>query len=435
MRHTADARSTQVNRQDSSTHDFSLFPREPSYEVGSRQPVNSPPADRRDLSDSTTNRPAEPGQGRGVTHDFSLFPREPSYEASSRQPVNSPPAVRRGLSDSTTNRPAEPGQGRGVAPSSLTRLTQSLFDIGIGNYEEVFRFISNYPQVLGQSEIEVLIREAQVAEQAGSSSRAKVCIHQALLLRKWNQLGRDRVDFVQQMVKGNRRTVQEFLGDVNEVYSKTQQRAREGNTRAPTVTDVRTDRGRAVISQDPNPRSSRDSLSRKESSETHKPQPRLVRDRDNRLVYVDDLGREIRPATSRRDPNPPRRGGDASGPIAGLTAGIASVNISGDRQAQGEAPEQPSIPGTYGHQSPTTLIQDISNSREPQTPIENAPRPFQPALRPRRPSGDRSPLQPILEGRPIRGTEGDRERLDSRMILESGSFSACSLLQRLRQAT
>lgn len=108
-------------------------------------------------------------------------------------------------------------------PSRLSALSRSFIDLGLGNYLECSHFIANNPKILAQNEIEALMAEALIAERAGQSTKAQICIHQALLLRKCNEVGlKNNSSFFRELNAKDSRTRESFVMDVKKVYDSIQ---------------------------------------------------------------------------------------------------------------------------------------------------------------------------------------------------------------------
>lgn len=76
---------------------------------------------------------------------------------------------------------------------------------------------------MAKGEIDALITEALVAEQAGQSAKAQTYIHQALLLRKCNEVGRHNISsFFRNLNAKDGGTKESFVKDVEKVYTSIQ---------------------------------------------------------------------------------------------------------------------------------------------------------------------------------------------------------------------
>ena len=188
--------------------------------------------------------------------------------------------------------------------SRLSTLACHLIELGLGRYSETARFISENPKLVARSEIDALVAEASIAEKAGQSTMAQTCIHQALLLRKCQNLGlRGFDEFIWELQRDSK-VKEAFVGDVKAVYSSIQEKARKSLPQSQTAASEPYNRRVPIVSQatdytDPQgPSRYTQSL-----SEPTKAQAQVFRDRDGQLFYTDDQGRVLRPASSRHDPD------------------------------------------------------------------------------------------------------------------------------------
>jgi hypothetical protein len=166
---------------------------------------------------------------------YSLFPRDsrsatlrPAYEVghriapgtSARSTSISPAAV-------ATSRLGDPAGQIGQHPTSegarLSSLAHAFASIEQGNYTKSFEFISDHPSIVAKSEIDALITEALAAELAGQSTKAQTYIHQALLLRKCNEVGTHNINsFFRSLNAKDGGTKESFVRDVEKVYTSIQ---------------------------------------------------------------------------------------------------------------------------------------------------------------------------------------------------------------------
>ena len=264
--------------------------------------------------------------------------------------------------DSGTKTQMPPPQSR-----RLSSLAQRFVDLGLGHYSEYAHFISDYPEIAEKREIDSMIAEASFAERAGQSTLAQTCIHQALLLRECNTLGlRGAVDFIRKLEARDGRAKEDFVRDVKKVYSAIQEQVRKSlqqdqsvasesyGRKAPTVsqvTDSTDPQAPSAYGQNP-PRS------------THA-QTQVTRDRDRRLSYIDDRGREVRPASRGHDP--------------GRYRAVVSSAQTTPQQYRGATPEsfdrkQPTISQTAeraGHIAPAISRDTPDIQRESRHPIQD----------------------------------------------------------------
>jgi hypothetical protein len=201
--------------------------------------------------------------------------------------------------ESTTKAQMPPSQS-----SRLSTLARHFVELGLGRYSECARFISENPKLVARSEIDALVAEASIAERASQSTTAQTYIHQALLLRKCQNLGlRGFDEFIWELERDSK-AKGAFVRDVKAVYSSIQEQARKSLPQSQTAASEPYNRKAPIISQatghtDPQgPSAYTQSL-----PEPTKAQTQVSRDRDGRLFYTDDQGRVLRPASSRHDPD------------------------------------------------------------------------------------------------------------------------------------
>jgi hypothetical protein len=189
--------------------------------------------------------------------------------------------------------------------SRLSTLARRFVELGLGHYSEYTRFISDNPKILAQSEIEALVAEALIAEKAGQSTMAQTCIHQALLLRECKNLGlREAVDFIRKLEASDGKANDTFFRDVKKVYISIQEQARKSLLQDQTVAPEPYSRKMPIISQATDNTNPQDPSAYSQSPPGNtQAQTQVTRNRDGQLVYTDDQGRILRPATSRHDPD------------------------------------------------------------------------------------------------------------------------------------
>ena len=242
--------------------------------------------------------------GETLRRDSQDDPRR-GIATAARQYVNVDPRDRATIQEVSGHRDSDM-KTQTLPPQSrrLSSLAQRFVGLGLGRYSEYAHFIADYPEIVERREIDSLIAEASFAEKTGQSTLAQTCIHQALLLRKYNTLGsRGAADFIRKLEARDGEAKDAFVRDVKKVYSSIQEQARKSlqpdqtvasdsyGRKAPTilqVTDSTNPQAPSAYGQSP-------------PGTTHA-QAQVTRDRDRRLSYIDDRGREVRPASSRHDP-------------------------------------------------------------------------------------------------------------------------------------
>jgi hypothetical protein len=205
------------------------------------------------------------------------------------------------------SRHREPSSKAQIPPSQSSRLStlaRHFVELGLGRYSESARFISENPKLVARSEIDALVAEASIAERAGQSTMAQTCIHQALLLRKCQNLGLRGFDGFIWELERDSKAKDAFVRDVKAVYSSIQEQARKSLPQSQPAASEPYNRKAPIISQatghtDPQG----PSVYTQSLSEPTKAQTQVSRDRDGRLFYTDDQGRVLRPASSRHDPD------------------------------------------------------------------------------------------------------------------------------------
>ncbi|KAK6904112.1 hypothetical protein I203_107627 [Kwoniella mangroviensis CBS 8507] len=110
----------------------------------------------------------------------------------------------------------------------LTPSARAFANIPIGAFEKSFAFIQKDSSVLTESTHDSLLAEAFDAERRGDKDLAKRCVHQSLLINYCRQLGRDGVGlFFQKMISHNPKSIEMFVQDFNQTYSRIAQRTAE----------------------------------------------------------------------------------------------------------------------------------------------------------------------------------------------------------------
>jgi hypothetical protein len=169
---------------------------------------------------------------------YNLFPRggleaesatsRPTYEVGHRVAPNTS-ARSTSISSAVvaTSRLGDPAGQTGQQPTpegaQLSSLAHAFVSIGLGNYTASFEFISDHPSIVAKGEIDALITEALAAERAGQSAKAQTYIHQALLLRKCNEVGTHNISsFFRNLNAKDGGTKESFVCDVKMAYTSIQ---------------------------------------------------------------------------------------------------------------------------------------------------------------------------------------------------------------------
>jgi hypothetical protein len=204
----------------------------------------------------------------------------------------------------------------------LSPLARNLVSLGLGNYLESSRFIWDNPAILAKSEIDALIAEASAAEKAGQSTRAQICIHQALLLRKCKEVGSNNIDsFFRDLTAKDGRTKDAFVNDVKKVYNSIQQQAARAALQNQGRTAEPQGRKAPVVLQTIERTLSQNSYTdSQEIEETTQSQTPVARGRDGRLYYTDGQGNLLHPASGRHDSERHRSQSDPIEPGGNMAA-------------------------------------------------------------------------------------------------------------------
>lgn len=157
----------------------------------------------------------------------------------------------------------------GSPPSGLG---SDITSVRCDDYLGLVRFISKYPRIADTQEINRLLTQASVHETAGESSQAVTCVHHALALRKWRDLGPQKAGkYFESLAEGGETTT-EFKRDVAKVLKALPQK----RVHAPTATGIT------------------------------QSQTRVFRENDERRHYIGKQGNLLQPASNRRNPEPSR---------------------------------------------------------------------------------------------------------------------------------
>ena len=217
-----------------------------------------------------------------------------------------------------------------------------MVQLKMGDYKGLGQFVSKYPQVVAQSEIQNLLAEAANALRAGKEGLAQTYVHHAVVLQKCSKIKVEERKFLFQDLDGRRETTKDLIADVNKVYNAiksqatTPQPPRQGGA-TQDMGMVGPDRDRR---ENPQPRVIQgyeqiETVPRpgveRVNSQPNQPQLRQVKDRDGRLVYVDSQGRKVRPASSRQDDHRGRHDSER-GPLA---EEMAHLKVDESRPSRG----------------------------------------------------------------------------------------------------
>ena len=278
----------------------------------------------------------------------------------------------------------------------MTSLTRAFAQFEIADFNGLGQFVLKNPRILAQPEIDSLLSEAAYAQRAGKEALAQKYVHHAVLLQKCSKCKPEALEPLFQRLATRGETTKALFADVTKAYN-----AIKGQPPAPppreqgrdtqsalTSTHVRDHAGHpeAQIIQGPKqseaiPNQSIDRVSKLPT----RPQLAKARDRDGRLVYVDNQGREVRPATARQEPQRARHETELGPP----TQRRANVKVVEARDPSGnEAPAQ-----TKGKDPPSAKLTT-------EKAIE-------------RPIGPQGGANQRRRRYTIEGTAGDREALDA----------------------
>jgi hypothetical protein len=120
-----------------------------------------------------------------------------------------------------------------VQPQS-TPLWQDFLDIPVGDYEELWRFVSDNPRIISLSEISLMTNLALAEEKTGHANTAQKCIHHAILLKRCLAV-ESKGQFFKEMTNNRSETYLGVYSDIGTAYANIQVRAR-ADSDAGTVT-------------------------------------------------------------------------------------------------------------------------------------------------------------------------------------------------------
>ncbi|CAG8609766.1 9820_t:CDS:2 [Dentiscutata heterogama] len=100
----------------------------------------------------------------------------------------------------------------------------------IKNYDDSYKFITAYPEVVDQNISDQILGEAFRAQLKGKEKYAKQCVHQGWLLQYCQKLGKDGVTlFFRRITSPDPQAREVFLKDVNETYERIRDRCKVMN--------------------------------------------------------------------------------------------------------------------------------------------------------------------------------------------------------------
>jgi hypothetical protein len=103
----------------------------------------------------------------------------------------------------------------------LSSLGRDFLEVGVGDWCGCLRFIRRNKRIVSEPEIQAFLAQASKCQRAGEELIARICIHHALLLRKWDQLGENGGEaFLNRLIEGNRQDVESFMGDVKKEHDQ-----------------------------------------------------------------------------------------------------------------------------------------------------------------------------------------------------------------------
>jgi hypothetical protein len=110
--------------------------------------------------------------------------------------------------------------------SLLCDLCRNFLELGAGDYERIWQFVSKNPAIVSQAKISNLMDQALKDHRAGNFTRAQICIHHAILLKKSNELGIVQSElFFKRMSDTKSDTFLEVSLDIQRAYFGISQRA------------------------------------------------------------------------------------------------------------------------------------------------------------------------------------------------------------------
>jgi hypothetical protein len=210
-------------------------------------------------------------------------------------------------------------------PSRLNRLCEDFLSIPMGQYSKLASFMIDHGEIVSQTEIDNLIAEARRQKRLGKN--AQTLVHHALILRRCKELDtKRREQFFKNLGNRNDDTLQVFVGDVKTVYATMSgptepsgqqsqilhnhsqnrntpvvvQPGAQASRHAPEYTSQGQGQDTALPSESGGPRKDLAPEGQAYSSDLRL-QRRRELDKDGKLVYMDEFGRILRPASSRQE--------------------------------------------------------------------------------------------------------------------------------------
>src|SRR5271156_915480 len=106
----------------------------------------------------------------------------------------------------------------------LSSLARSFASLGLNEYSNSSRFISDNPNIIAKSEIDALTTHALFAEKGGQSTTAWTCIHQALLLKACKDASSNGINsFFRDLAARDGRAKDTLMKNVQKVYGSIQE--------------------------------------------------------------------------------------------------------------------------------------------------------------------------------------------------------------------
>lgn len=120
------------------------------------------------------------------------------------------------MSVSQHSRTSDPRRSQDLSP-----LGRHFLEVRVGDWEGCLQFIRRNKRIVSELEIQAFLAQAGKSQRAGDEPVARTCIHHALLLRKWYQLGDNGgEDFLIRLIEGNRQDRESFLDDVKKEHDQ-----------------------------------------------------------------------------------------------------------------------------------------------------------------------------------------------------------------------
>lgn len=293
-----------------------MFVRSSQDHIGSSPPETHYIAVTRDDSRDRNSKPHAtaytPGQGGTAIY--------PTNQLMRRHPEQTPEPT--GQRTVPKNEHFPGGDG---LPSHLNRLCEDFLSIPMGQYSKLASFVIDHGEIVSWTEIDNLITEARRQKRLGKN--AQTLVHHALILRRCKELDtKSREQFFKSLANRNGNTLQVFVDGVKTVYATmsgptelsgqqsqisnnhsqnwntpvvVQSRA-QASRHAPEYASQGQGRDTALPSESGGPRKDLAPEGQAYSSDLRL-QERRGLDKDGKLVYMDEFGRILRPASSRQE--------------------------------------------------------------------------------------------------------------------------------------